>query len=290
MAECAALVFAGLFSVSNYPGRDTVFVGDCQPALASGSCSTLGGGAQALVHNAHLFRSSSSPGSLTYEHVRSHEGNFGNEVVDTAARLAAAGRPLGAHPWEDVSFWGGAGGARLAWAGLVCRSLQGDLTLPRFDGRHLGHDADLAGLDAASIVGPFLPASEAPVEQLAVAGQLFLCIATVNVLTLNSPGTACEPPVPSCGLGRQIAKPALLAASLLESQISVAAVQESRCERGSIHALVSFAFALGRSVDSMVPSCGSVLDIGSSVPTVVSVIFRTAVSCFCTTRALVASI
>ena len=247
VAECAALVFAGLFSVSNFPARSTVFVGDCQPALAcaSGSCSTLGGGIQAFVRNAHLFRSASSPGSLTYEHVRSHEGHFGNEVVDTAARFAAAGRPLGTHPWADLGFWGSAGGVRLAWASLVCRSLQGDSTLPCFDGRYLGHDADLAGLDAASIVGPFLPASESPVEQSAVAGQLCLRVVTVNVLTLNAFGTACTPAARFGGLGRQIAKPALLAASLLESQVNVAAVQESRCERGSIHTMGFLRFCSG---------------------------------------------
>ena len=221
VAECAALTFAGLLATTNYPACDVAFVGDCQSALAcaSGDCSISGGNAQALVRNMHCFRSCSSCGALRYEHVRSHESNFGNEVVDSAAKLAAAGIPLGRHPWGAFDFWGRAGGSRL---GLLCRSMQGDPTLPRFDGCHLGDDEDLAGMDAPSITGPFLPSSASPAEQSAVEGQLCVRLASANVLTLNSARQGPELPV---SLGKQVAKPALLAQSLLEARVHVVAVR-----------------------------------------------------------------
>ena len=148
LPECAALISAALLAASNYPSLDIAFVGDCQPALscASGQCCTSGGVPQAAVRNSHLFRSSSSPGTLEYHHVKSHEGDFANEVVDVAARMAAHDLFLEKHKWPQLNSWLARGGACLSWASLVCRSLQGDVSLPDFAGGHLGDDADLAGL------------------------------------------------------------------------------------------------------------------------------------------------
>ena len=125
-----------LLAVSNYPGMDIAFVGACQPALscASGQCCTSEGVPQAAVRNSHLFQSSSSPGTLEYHHVKSHEGDFANEVVDVAARMAAHTLFLGEHRWPQLDFWLARGGACLSWASLVCRSLQGDVSLPDFAG------------------------------------------------------------------------------------------------------------------------------------------------------------
>ena len=223
LAECAALISAALLAASNYPSLDIAFVGDCQPALscASGQCCTSGGVPQAAVRNSHLFRSSSSPGTLEYHHVKSHEGDFANEVVDVAARMAAHGLFLGEHKWPQLDSWLARGGACLSWASLVCRSLQGDVSLPDFAGGHLGDDADLAGLTAQDLVRPFLPAHGPSPESISVKGSLRFRITTVNVLTLSDPCRN-RPAQSASGLAKRVARPALLAQCLCEAGIQVA--------------------------------------------------------------------
>ena len=70
--------------------------------------------------------------------MRSHEGEYANEVVDVAAKLASKGKLIGQHPLPDLDVWFSQGGRCLSWAGLVCRSLQGDAELPDFFGGPLG--------------------------------------------------------------------------------------------------------------------------------------------------------
>ena len=91
VAECAALTFAALLMTSNFPGQHTCFVSDCLEALscASGDCSTPNGLPQACVRNANFLRKTSRNGALDFRHVKSHEGAYANEVVDSAAKLAA---------------------------------------------------------------------------------------------------------------------------------------------------------------------------------------------------------
>ena len=105
--------------------------------------------------------------------------------------------------------------------------------LPDFFGRPLGNDEDLSGLDAADLIRPFLPSTSVPPESVLVWGSLSLRIATAHVLTLNDPSRNRGPPVAG-GLAKRIARPALLMQSLLEAGVHVAAVQESRCEQGTV--------------------------------------------------------
>ena len=170
-AECAALAEAAKLAVANFPGVDVCFVGDCQPAL---DCAS----------NTHIFRESSSCGSLEYFHVKSHEGEFANEVVDVAAKLASKGELLGHHPLPDLGLWFSQGGCCLSRAGRVCRSLQGASELPDFFGGPLSHDVDMAGLSPSDLIRPFLAEPCIPPDTVAVRGPLRFRVASANVLTL----------------------------------------------------------------------------------------------------------
>ena len=66
-----------------------------------------------------------------------------------------------------------------------------------------------------------------------VWGSLGVRIATVKVLTLNDLDHG-RGPQNTSGLARKMARPALLMQSLLEANVHVAAVQESRCEQGTV--------------------------------------------------------
>ena len=248
IAECAALTFAGVLAATNFPACPTIFVSDCQAALscAAGECAVSGDTVQSFVRNVHFFRASSSPpGPLRYAHVHSHEGDYGNELVDTAAKLAVVGSTHGRHSWERLSAWVPHGGNGLAWAGLVCRSLRGDATLPRFDGSPLGHDDDLGGMQAKEVIAPFLPKTPGKTGGHAASGRISLRIATANVLTLNSSDRDVPPQDRPSGLARQVAKPALLAQSLLDAGVNVACIQESRCEKGTIRTMGYLCFCSG---------------------------------------------
>ena len=76
-------------------------------------------GAESIVRNAHS--SASSPGVLEYVHVRSHTGEFANEVVDVAAKLASRDVWLGNHPLPDLDVWLAHGGRSLSWVSLPTR-------------------------------------------------------------------------------------------------------------------------------------------------------------------------
>ena len=251
VAECAALFFAGLLAVQNFAGCSTCFIGDCQSALdcSSGGCSGLQGRSQSLARSVHFLRSASSPGALSYIHVHSHDGTYGNEVVDSAAKIASRGHLNCGRAWGFLEPWLSDGGRRITWAGLVCRSLQGDASLPDFLGGPLGDDADLRGMSATEIIAPFLPTGRSLADSTVVCGPLSVRIASVNVLTLNSSARGAGSNPSFIGLARQTAKPAILARCLDEAGIAVAALQETRCERGVLRTLGYLRFC-------SLPQCG----------------------------------
>ena len=195
LAECCALFMAAPASMIAFPACDLTVVSDCSSALgcAAGVMSTGSMKVQGILRALHVLRPASSQGVVHYVHTHTHKGEFANEVVDVASKLAAKGQSLGHLPFQDASFWCHARGQRLLWAATACRSLRGSISMPSVFGQWLGEDSDLRGWSAEQVLAPFvaMPWQHQDVAKqhpAALISLRFVCYADSQALA-----TRCEP-------------------------------------------------------------------------------------------------
>ena len=234
MAECAALCMAFLADLMRVPGQPITFVTDYKAALdcAEGLASSGQLIVQGVMRSLLVLRRASSSGPVHVLHTHSHKGEYANELVDAASKLASRGGCVGATPFPDYDFWCDNRGQNLPWAS---RALQGSVVLPPVDGRDLAHDRSLRGLAAEEVLGPFMPTSLCPTwQQTTSAGTLAVRAASFNVLSLSGSAPRRNCTVREVGIALQVAKPFLLAESLQALNVAVKAFQETRCEQGAI--------------------------------------------------------
>ena len=101
MAECVALCMALLADMMHFPGQPRTFVTDCKAALdcANGAASSGSMQVQGVMRSLAMLRRASSRGPVQLIHTHSHKGEFANELVDTASKLASRGSCLQARPF-----------------------------------------------------------------------------------------------------------------------------------------------------------------------------------------------
>ncbi|OLP87581.1 hypothetical protein AK812_SmicGene31189 [Symbiodinium microadriaticum] len=242
LAECAALLFAGLIATDRFRQVPIAFLSDCQAALgvASGTCQSAAGGCpQALRHVMEMRRQLASEPccSDTFEYVPGHRGFFANELVDKLSKHGAIHGPsLGAE--ETLREWLSQGAPWLPWVTTALVPFFADEqdsvlhlppadTVPKGGGFH-------AGLSPAALIAPFVPQgivnTTEPVKPPAQM-RLQLHILSFNTLSLGSAqdkgADAGE------GLSSGPGRAALLAAQMRAHGITAAALQETRCGEGS---------------------------------------------------------
>ncbi|CAE7277725.1 unnamed protein product [Symbiodinium sp. CCMP2592] len=242
-AECTALIAALWVLPTIFWGYTIEVLSDCQAAIAiangSRACSTAVG--QALRHVAS-FAFAQLPGRLDIGYVQGHAGIFGNEVADQAAKSAAEGQSLGHLPWPswpDLDCWS-LGGKIWSWIGVACQWLAGDRALPDLLGGELCASRAIALEDRPTLLKPFLPITacdrsfDGTSKDAAQWVPFSIRLATYNALSLGGRHGASDVEACPAGLAHQPARPALLAASLLEAEIDVGAIQEARTPAGMV--------------------------------------------------------
>ncbi|OLP98061.1 hypothetical protein AK812_SmicGene19515 [Symbiodinium microadriaticum] len=242
LAECAALVFAGLIATGAFRQASVCFLSDCQAALgiASGSCTFAAGGCPQTVR--HVIEARRQLAAVrgfpdTFEYIPGHKGHFANELADKLSKHGALHGPApGAK--ETLKKWLEHGAPWLPWAATVfapsltetCRHT----VMPPAYGNLVCEPQDHAGLSPAEIIAPFVPvgvledsASEGPVDQQ----HLVLRVLSFNTLSLGS--SPDKGPEAGAGLTSGPARAALLADQLKANNIVAAALQETRSDAGS---------------------------------------------------------
>ena len=158
-------------------------------------------------------------------------GDFANEVVDVCSKRASRGTHLGSIHFDQEVLWCRDGGRCLTWAGAVCRSLQGDKTLPPVFDQDLGNAQNLGGMSPAQILSPFEPfVGRNTPPRIQRVGTLHIRIASFNVLTLSDGKLKASYGSASTGLARQLPKPFTLAKCLDDADISADKLVESALE------------------------------------------------------------
>ena len=107
--------------------------------------------------------------------------------------------------------------------------------MPPVCGQHLGHDLDTLGMSSQQILEPFLamPVVDCG-NATAPSRDLWLTVASYNVLTLSCGVARRQGKARELGLAMQVAKPFMLAKSLEKAGLNAIAVQESRCGQGVV--------------------------------------------------------
>ncbi|CAE6968585.1 unnamed protein product [Symbiodinium sp. CCMP2592] len=242
-AECFALAVAALGAKAGFSSCAVTYLSDCTSALrgAEGRFACKRGGcAQAMCHAFDFRRGLSFPKDR-YDYVPGHKGHLFNELADGLAKEGAhmpqVATCLGLLP-DALHFWLSAGAGHLPWATLALQQLRCDATLPKAGATTLGHDMWHLGLSHEQMLKPFLPAdldcTHATPSPDMQSSDLRLRIASFNTLSLG----ACLEDDEGRGSGEQglhqrPARAALLAKQLVDCDISVAALQETRCPQGS---------------------------------------------------------
>ena len=143
-----ALCFAALLALRNFPDEEVVFLADCTSALSI--AEPLAPFLECMPCYVMELPLRAVPAQ--YQYVPAHQGVAGNELVDLAAKL---GDELCHTSLSRCHAFLRDGGRLLPWAVAVCQRAVGDTSLPHFDGRDLGDDANHAGLSAEQILQPF---------------------------------------------------------------------------------------------------------------------------------------
>ncbi|CAE7861943.1 unnamed protein product, partial [Symbiodinium necroappetens] len=156
-AECCALAIAAVTAVLAFSEREIHFFSDCVAALgaAQGTCGFAVGGIPEAMAAAFDLRHRGCGRADFFSYVPGHQGAFFNEAVDMLAKSSA--KPETAITSTQPSMvvlrdWLGQGGARLGWATLILRQLQGVFGVTRRYNNHRcleddqGTVEDLAGL------------------------------------------------------------------------------------------------------------------------------------------------
>ncbi|CAE7721597.1 unnamed protein product [Symbiodinium sp. CCMP2592] len=240
VAECCALTAAMWLGTTAFRGYHPVYKADCKAALfvaEDGHGLTDRAAAQAL-RSIRIFTEALAQHPPAFEHVAGHSGNFGNELADAAARLAARGIDVGFLPWHpggpDAFDWWSVDTRHVEWAGVVCQAALGNVSLPGPSPRITVFCPTPPELSPAEQVAPFLPVSvPQPVsDDGAPAAQLALRLLSYNVLSLNGAAYADGA---NLGLAFAAGRPALLASTLREHEIGIAFVQEARTPEGLVN-------------------------------------------------------
>ena len=252
VAECIALTAATWVGCTAFHGRSALFLSDCQSAIkvAGGEVSSYTSDVALVLRRTAACFETLQGRPLTFEYVPGHQGLFGNEAADAAAKLASKGRPVGQLVWNETGGscpidWWSQGAPRVEWCGVAARAIIGDPTMPPL-GSALGVTRDDLDMTPQQMLAPFCtqqPAA-APAGN-AGEGTLAFCIATYNVLSLS--GRAFEDRDPT-GLAFSAGRPALLAAGLDKAGIQVAAIQEARTEAGFLRTSGFLRFSSGGEV------------------------------------------
>ena len=127
-----------------------------------------------------------------------------------------------------------------------------------------------------------MPVQTACGEVTEIWGPLRFGMASVNVLTLNSPDRRTRAHPREVGIAMQLGKHTFPAQCLAEAGVHVAAVQQSRCEKGVVKSMGTSGFVLGPLLDNMVVNCGSRPDLSSSARVIWCVSSSRPTSYFCT--------
>ena len=252
VAECLALTAAIWVGCTAFHGQTLHFLSDCQSAIqvAAGEVSSYTNDVALVLRRTAACFEVLQRSPLAFNYVPGHQGHFGNEAADAAAKLASRGCPVGQLTWQETGGsspfdWWTAGAPRVEWCGVAARALTGDTTMPPLGGTLDGVRGNL-GMTPQQMLAPFCPQETVTTPDGGAAdGALALNIATYNVLSLS--GRAFEDRDPA-GLAFSAGRPALLAASLDRADIQVAAIQEARTEAGFLRTSGFLRFASGSNV------------------------------------------
>ena len=241
LAECLGLLYGGLVATNLFRDRQVVFLSDCIPALgaAAGTSQFAPDGLPQATRHVHDLALAWLERRPHYQHVPGHAGVMPNELADVVAKAAGRGVSVGGFDGPVASLhhrWLANGAPDVAWLAVAIRGLRGESGLPPPCGGGLGDDTYHGGLSNSDLLAPFMSGPAATDEGLREDCQLALRVVTYNVLTLSGAAEASQGVAPDTGVGLAFkpARPALLARQLSQLRVDIAALQETRCEKGSL--------------------------------------------------------
>ena len=235
--ELSALFWCTAWLFALPPSTNVTIFSDCTTAIhvtdghAGQFCGNdLAGSCRSLMQALRAYK---DPESIVIHHVRSHVGHAGNEIADTLAKSCCQGAFLGpAWPGHPIGEFVKKGW--LSWLWLYIESAKHPTLWPRQDGGSFidcsrpqpllpsrDECEEMLGLKPAA--GP--DADGGARHERAYLGANFL---TVNVQSLQSGDTELTNLAPEPSF---VGKAALLREQLVDMQVLVAALQETRINK-----------------------------------------------------------
>ncbi|CAE7307614.1 unnamed protein product, partial [Symbiodinium sp. CCMP2456] len=243
-AECFALVAAQWLCATTFRQVPTVIRADCISAMqiAAGLVPGSGVGAAGCLRRISSLARAATRSPPALSHVAGHAGCLANEIADVTAKLAARGFPCGAWCWEvpGRTRWWESSGMALDWAGLAIQCAREPGSLPSM--RSYEKPTTDGGLTPVQCLEPFTRHGMGAATPAGAPAEMALVLASYNVLSLCGKSFADDK---CAGLAFAAGRPALLAASLVHAEVSVAALQEARTEQGQLFTAPYYRFCSG---------------------------------------------